>query len=289
MFFGFHDTKISAPVETYNIALLTQEDTGSFLLQLRYGAEAAAGEAGDKLTVVTLDQENPAGQIVELKNDGVAAILLYAGDDSLVEAVSRACESAKLPLALLDRTAQETPYAASDEGQAGKMAAGQAQRLGVTRAICLTDGSAVAEERLNSVKETLGISLAASVRWEDWMNTQSLPDDVRTLADQNAVVFALTGDATLAAVNLREQGLLKANNPIIGIDVNPDDVTLLEQGQASALVLPAPYTMGYRGCGLAIAALTDGSVESVLAEPRLITLDNLYSARNVSIAFPLLQ
>ena len=57
----------------------------------------------------------------------------------------------------------------------------------------------------------------------------------------------------------------------------------------TALVLPAPYTMGYRGCELAIAALHGDSVASALVEPRLITLGNLYSARNVSIAFPLLQ
>lgn len=289
MFVGFHDTQGSSPVKTHTIALLTQEDTGSFLLQLRYGAEAAASEAKDKLTMVTLNRNDPAGQIAELQTDGIAAILLYAGDDALVAAVTKACAADDVPLALLDRTAPETPCAASDDVLMGRLAAGQAQFLSATRILFLTGKDTAAGQRLQGAKDALGKTLAASINWADWADASSLPNDVRILADQNAVVIALTGEATLAAVHLREQGLLGVDNPIIGIDANPEDVTLLEQGLAAALVLPAPYTMGYRGCALAIAALEGGSVTSVMVEPRLITLSNLYSARNVSIAFPLLQ
>lgn len=292
MFIGFHGTQVSVTPKTHTVALLAQEDTGSFLLQLRYGAEAAASEMEDNLSVVTLNRNDPAAQIDELKTDEVAAVLLYAGDDALVTAVTQACALADLPLALLDRTAQNTPYAASDDVLMGKLAAGQAQFLSAARLIYLTGQGTAAEQRLRGATDAQGKNLAASTRWADWANwgdKQNLPDDVRALANQNAAVIALTGEATRAAVRLREQGILGVGNKIIGLDENPEDVSLLEQGLVAALVLPAPYTMGYRGCELAIAAFEGKGAASVLAEPRLITLSNLYSARNVSIAFPLLQ
>ena len=59
MFFGFRDTTPEAPVKSRTLTLLTQEDTGSFLLQLRYGAQAAAAEAGDKLTNTTPQPRQP--------------------------------------------------------------------------------------------------------------------------------------------------------------------------------------------------------------------------------------
>ncbi len=289
MFFGFGDTKVSTPIQTHTLALLTQEDTGSFLLQLRYGAEAAAAEAGDKLSIATLNRDAPASQIEELKADGVAAILLYAGDGALVQTAANACADAGLPLVLLDRTAASIPYAATDDGLAGALATQRVQSLQLRRVIYLAGEGTVVESRLSGAQRQFGGSRITEARWDGWANAQALPSDVEPLADKGAAVVALTGEATLAAVYMRTSGLLGPNCPVIGIDASPDSVALLEQGRVSALVLPAPYTMGYRGCGLAISMLTGAGAESVLVEPRLITLDNLYSAENVSVAFPLLQ
>ena len=289
MFFGFHTTQQSAPAKTHSITLLTQEDTGSFLLQLRYGAEAAASEAGDKLSVVTLDPKDTAGQIQELSRDGAAAVLLYAGDDTLISEVTQACGGVKLPLVLLGRTTDKQSCAASDEEMAGRLAAQQARSLNATRVICMTDNSALAGLRMNGVINEFGSDPDVVLPWDGWQNTQTMTDAARLFAEQGAAILTLSDDATMAAAKMRREGSLGSGNPIIGIDGNPDNVTLLEQGWISALILPAPYTISYRGCGLAIAALNGSKLKSVLVPPKLITMQNLYSAENVNITFPLLQ
>lgn len=289
MFFGFRGTQAKTPAKTQTITLLTQEDTGSFLLQLRYGAEAAAAEAGDKLAIATLNRDNPAAQITGLKAEGVAAVLLYGSDDALVRQVKTACTDAGLPLALLDREEVGSVCVATDETLAGALAAQRVQTLGVADVLYLTDKSLTAAKRLRGATEALEGSLAAVESWDGWADATALPDDVRKLTEGGACVIALTGDATLAAVRLQAYGMLDAANAIIGMDPGSDRVSLIEDGQVSALILPAPYTMGYRGYGLAEAMLDGGNVESVLVEPKLITLVNLYSPENVKVAFPLLQ
>lgn len=287
--FGFHSTQAKTPTKAQTITLLTQEDTGSFLLQLRYGAEAAATEAGDKLSITTLNRDDPAAQIAGLSADGVAAILLYGSDDALVRQVKQACVDAGLPLALLDWDDTHGASVATDETQAGALAAQQVQTLGASSVVFLTDGSLTAAKHMRGVTETLGDSLIAVASWDGWATATALPDAVKKLTDGGACVIALTGDATLAAVRLQANGLLGATNPIIGMDPGSNRVSLIEDGAVSALILPVPYTMGYRGYRLAETMLGGGNAESVLVEPKLITLANLYSPENVKVAFPLLQ
>lgn len=289
MFFGFHDAKVSAPAHAHTLALLTQEDTGSFLLQLRYGAEAAAAEAGNKLSIVTLNKENPAAQIAELHSEGVAALLLYGSNIALVRQVQQICADANIPLVLLDRGDATGACVASDETLAGQLAAEQAHALKAPKVLLLTDKSPTATRRMHAAVAALSRSVSGILSWDGWVTSATLPDTVRKQVGEGACVIALTREAMLAAVRLRESKQLGANCPIVGIDTGPDNVPLLEQGYVSALVLPAPYTMGYRGCGLAIAMLGGADAQSVLVEPRLITATNLYSAANVSVAFPLLQ
>ena len=289
MFFGFHGTPQSVPAKTHSITLLTQEDTGSFLLQLRYGAEAACNEAGDKLSVMTLDPKDTAGQIQELSKDDVSAILLYAGNDALVSEVTQACDKENLPLVLLGRTVENVSCAASDEIMAGKLAAQQAKSLNATRVICMTDQSTLAESRMGGVMNEFESNPDDVLQWDGWQNAQTMTEDARLFTEQGAAVIALSGDATLAAVKMRREGSLGSGTLIIGIEGNPDNIELLEKGLLSALILPAPYTISYRGCGMAIAALNGNALKSVLVQPKQITLDNLYSAENVNITFPLLQ
>ncbi len=289
MFFGFRGTPQSAPAKTHSITLLTQEDTGSFLLQLRYGAEAACNGTGDKLSVLTLDPKDTAGQIEELSKDDISAILLYAGDDALVSEVAQACDEENLPLVLLGRTAENVSCAASDEIMAGRLAVQQARSLNATRVICMTDNSDLTVSRMDGVMDEFASNPDNVLRWDGWQNAQTMTEDVLRFAEQGAAVIALSEDATLAAVKMRSEGLLGSGTLIIAIEANPDQIDLLEKGVLSALILPAPYTISYRGCGMAIAALNGSALKSVLIQPKQITLDNLYSAENVNITFPLLQ
>ena len=290
MFFGFHDAKVSAPPHAHTLALLTQEDTGSFLLQLRYGAEAAAAEAGDKLSVVTLNKENPVAQIAELRSEGVgrrccstAAILRWYGRCSKfapTRTCPLCCSTAAMPRAPALQATRRSPVNWQPQ---------QAQALKAPKVLLLTDKSPTATRRMHAAVAALSRSVGGILSWDGWVTSATLPDAVRKQVSEGACVVALTREAMLAAARLRESKQLGANCPIVGIDTGPDNVPLLEQGYVSALVLPAPYTVGYRGCGLAIAMLAGADAQSVLVEPRLITTANLYSAENVSVAFPLLQ
>lgn len=289
MVFGFHTAPAAAPAQTRTFTLLTQEDTGSFLLQLRYGAQTAAADAGDLLVTATLNRDDPAAQVKGLASDGVAAVLLYGSDDTLAAQVTAACEAERLPLVLLDRDSETAPCVATDETQAGALAARQAKLTHAPELLFAYDGTPAAAKRLRGAADALGLPVSALHGWMCDGADAPLPEDAAALARRGACVVALTGDATLAAVRLKTGGTLGAGNPIIGADPGESRAALLESGAAVALVLPAPYTIGYRGYRLAESLLGGGDSASVTVVPALITLDNLYSPQNVKIAFPLMQ
>jgi len=289
MFFGFRGTPETAAAPSRTVALLTQADTGSFLLQLRNGAQAAADETGNKLTLVTVNVSDPAAQIAALQEDGIAAVLLYAESDELISRVLSACTDTGLPVTLLDRQASGFVSASSDEKLAGALAVRQAKTLGCETFVFLA-GDGVASERLSGAADEMGVGPAEPATWYGWKDSGAVvPAEIRKSLDDGAGVIALTGDAIRAAVNLLSDGTLRTGCVIIGVDSGADCVPLLENGQVNAMVLPAPYPMGYLGFQEAENQLAGKRAAVVTTEPRLITPENLYSAEVVKIAFPLIQ
>jgi ABC-type sugar transport system substrate-binding protein len=290
MFYGFQTPQESAARQTNTLALLTQEDTGSFLLQLRYGAQAAAKEAQDTLTVATLAPDDLATQINALKEDGVKAVLLYGASDTLITQVRLVCEAALLPVVLLDREEPDVACVANDEAEAGALATRQALALGAKRLIFLTGENDVALERLRGAADALGEENAGMATFLNWAGADTQWTSVLQQAvDGGACIVTLTSEATLGAVQMLQDGKLTSQNAIIGMDPGSDRVTLLENGIVEGLVLPAPYAMGYSGYMAAEALLSGGQMTEEYTQPQLVTLDNLYNPENVKLAFPLLQ
>ena len=179
-------------------------------------------------------------------------MLFYGSDDALLGKVKAACDDAGLPLTLLDREESGVCYAATDEELAGALAVRQARALGAKQIVYLADSSPVAAKRLRGAADEAGVSFAALDTWYGWsLPGAALPETIRTKVTQGAFLIALTGDATLAAAQMKTDGRLDAQAPLIGMDPGSDRVTLIENAQAAALILPAPYTMGYLGFQLA--------------------------------------
>ncbi|MDD3411591.1 MAG: substrate-binding domain-containing protein, partial [Eubacteriales bacterium] len=255
------------------VLMLTQTDTGSYLLQLRNGVEDAASELGARLTVATFSGD-ALSQLTALKENGISAVLFYPTDDTALPSVKAACEALSLPLTLLGRAADGFAYAASGEREAGALAAQEARRLGGGQAVVL-DGSG---RRLEGAKEAGGSIVLESGEPGTWSQA------AHRLLSEGACVAALTEEATLAAAEWKQSGLLTC--AIVGMDPGPERAALLENGTLAAEVLPVPYAIGY--AGMKAACQPETAVSRQTLAPRLITLETLYDARNVKLSFPLI-
>ncbi|MDD3411246.1 MAG: hypothetical protein PHY12_10605, partial [Eubacteriales bacterium] len=188
MLLGFSVKEPERQTSAAHVLMLTQTDTGSYLLQLRNGVEDAAGELGARLTVATFSGDAPS-QLTALKENGISAVLFYPTDDTALPSVKAACEALSLSLTLLGRAADGFAYAASGEREAGALAAQEARRLGGGQVVVL-DGSG---RRLEGAKEAGGSIVLESGEPGTWSQA------AHRLLSEGACVAALTEEATLAA------------------------------------------------------------------------------------------
>lgn len=287
MLFGFNTTPTAPERTPQSVALLTQEDTGSFLLQLRYGAEAAADETGDVFSVLRLNANEPEKQLGDLQTNNVKAVLVYGADDATTQRMSAACMELGMPLVLLDSLQDGAASVSTDEAKTGALLVKAALSQQTHGLILLTDGSAIARQRLDSaIRQLRGNPIQQTVvtrQGDEWLWTPT----AQSLLDEGACLVAFTGEATLFMGQRKTtEGL---SNPLVGVDPGNDRVSYLESGTAQALVLPAPYTMGYLGFKAAKALISGEESSGGAVAPKLIALDVLYDPENVKIAFPLLQ
>lgn len=270
----------------YTITLLSEDDTGAFLSQLKQGAQAAAREYGDRLTATTL-QESPNELIAQLKSGGTQAVLLFCQSESLRRATLDACRETQLPVILCGERMDGQYSVSNNDSLAGALAAQHLLALGCKSIVLLTQRSSIASERLQGASAVMqGVSLY-QVPISDAL---SLDDIAFTLLRGGAGLLALTEEATLYAVEQKKNGALGLTVPIVGMDTGDARAEHIERGMVQGMVLPAPYAIGYMAGRNLHSLLETGMADiSTPVAPKLITLANLYEAENVRLAFPLLQ
>ncbi|MEG2603474.1 MAG: hypothetical protein RSB91_00985 [Clostridia bacterium] len=264
MLYGFDADVPSGAAETGTVVLVVADDTGAFVLQVKQGARKAMAESGGDLAVEIISQDTLVQAAAKWADRGAVAALLLLEQEALSHAAQAAFQAQNIPVALILEQRDGLPSVMTDERQAGELLGSYAAQFDK---VYLLGGSSA---RLEGAQSAL--------RSGQGSTSGMLPPK-----GENACVVALSAEETLRLANLREKGAFDA--PLIGFDPGETRVSLMESGQTEALVCENPYAMGYR----AAQAALNHQTEAWLAPCRMVMREDLYSAKNVKLMFPLLN
>lgn len=278
LIWGFQSPGAPASAPQRQVTLLIENDTGSFLMQLRKGMQEAA-PAWDVRITVEKALADPAAQALELSQRGVDAALLLLQDPGPMLA---ALEAVKLPVLLIGQSVRGQVCVTGDDRICGQALLQRALALAKpSRVLWLTqDSDPRGLERTDGAKALLEQSGAAALPW---------PQSPETLAAFDAVV-ASTGAVTRELASLKSAGTLGPGVAVLGMDTGDNRVADLEEGRVQVMAMDSPYAMGYAAVGLTPSLIAGELAPSLhLCRVTLVDPSTMYLAENVKLVFPLLQ
>lgn len=255
LMFGFNAPEETVPETARTLLLVVEKDTGSFLMQLRQGVQTAAAEMGWELITEMVS----AAGTVSLPSHGKTpnGALLF---------IENGAWRQQTTAQLMEMNITPVLVSAEDYCGAGELAGNFAAAYSKVYLLGGDDAQrAAAMEQLEN-REVL---------------TQ-LPIDP-TLTD--VCVAAL--DEKMTALLGAEKAAGAWTHDLICW--NPDEenrIAWLEGGITQAVMLPSPYGMGYEA---AMQAMGVGSKAPHNTFSSLVTRDDMYSAQNIKLVFPLLH
>ena len=253
---GFGQGGASKQQEASLYALVIENDTGPFLMQLRKGISDAAAMAGASLTVVGRDDPLPA--------QAQAVLLWLDSPQAWVDA-----HPTQLPVYVIDGRARGCPSISMDDKAAVVALLSRAQKLAAPLAVITDDDSTRSLRRSTQAAALAGIYNCDLIAYQPGMGW---PAGYQT-------VVALSGRATAALA------VQSGNKTLLGFDTGDDRATLLENGTVAVMALDKPYALG----GLAVQAAQARSADDVAVTSLLADKQNMYLPENVKQVFPLLQ
>ena len=277
-FWGFNPQSPPSPAAESRYILLIDNDTGTFLMQLRKGMQEAAAMQGAQLSV-SIVAEDPAAQAAELSASAPTAVLLLLSDPSPMLA---ALEAEGIPALVINQTLRGYVCVVSDDQKAGEALVQYALTLAMPdQILLLTDAQDPrADERAKGGAELTRRSGIQTLPWTDGM---MIPKGFRA-------IVALSSRATLALTNAKSSGTIAVDCQVLGIDPGDTKVQALEKGWGLALAIDNPYAMGYVSIEKAQQLAAGTLPPSVnLCAAAIIHTDNMYLSENVKLIFPLLQ
>ena len=244
------------------VALLAANETGTFYMQLKQGAQDAAGNLNASLVVEIIGVDGLDRQIASLAEDGVDAAIVYSDDENLIIDALSALDEAGIASVTLNGAAGDRAILNDPDADAN-MLADAAREAGCNRALVLGENTALGE--------AFGRA---------WIGAMVAIGDIGAADVQpgNCIV-ALTAEATRNAM------ARDVNIPLFGMDTGETRAADLETGKIDGLLLPRPYAVGYRAVE---AAMADGRVV-LYVTGKLVTPETMYNPENVGIVFPLIQ
>ncbi len=275
------------------IALVLTEDTGTYIMKLKSGAQDAATGRGAELSVFVARDALPQ-QVI---SGGYWAVILTADTGIPLDAARTALGGTRLVLiggeggdcaVLSDPFSEGRGAVAALAVPAGGTVVLLADGGDWADSDGLADGNGAANSSaLPDVNSAGRLSGALDALASMDCNTVTLPANDAAWAQiaslSPAALIAVSDTATTAAIGAKLSGLLDASLPLSGFAGGDAIAEPLETGLADALTAPVPYAMGYQ----AVSAAFTG--KGALIPGRAITLETLFDSENASIAFPLLQ
>lgn len=276
---GFGASPATSPaVPERQYALLIESDTGTFLMQLRKGAQEAAAEQGARVFLENLEAD-VAAQARSLSARGITAALLLLSDPL---PVCHALAEEGVPYVVVGEELRGQICVMADDAEAGKALLERAlSMVEPAQVLLLTDPADThAHARANG---------AEVLRQKQQVSTLAWPQDASAMAGYHALV-ATNASITRALADMKSSGALPQSTTVLGVDTGDLRVTDLESGLVQAMIVDNPYALGYVALQKALLANEESLQPSFFTcASTLIDLSNMYLSENVKLVFPLLQ
>ncbi len=267
--FGQGAPAVPPPPEAY--WLVIEDDTGTFLMQLRKGMRQAVDEQDARLEVAGEEGLDGAETVT-------AALLLMEEPERWLK---RHGEEAGFPLLVIGREIAGYPCVTTDDEKAAVRLAERAKSMaaGGRTALILDDEDDRAALRSQAARTWAGEHEVAVLSYgEDGLR---LPEGCRAVA-------AMGRRSTSALAGLKRTGAY--TGAVLGVDTGDSRVADLESGAVDVMALDNPYAMGYLALAEAKqASAGDVSPKTIRVEALLADRENMYLPENVKQVFPLLQ
>ena len=269
MLWGFSPSERAILPQDERLLLITDDDTGWFFLQLRQGAQAACQEADVLLRIQVLPKEDALLQAGNLKADKA---ILFILNEQVRKAAQQQLETTATPYRLIWNGDAGTIHM-EEKGGAELLSRiiPQNHTLSVVYGKQDTITTQRMEGALNVLKDAVPVFLP---------DKDALPRDILF----TRACLALDDVATAYMAAKKESGLLPASLLLFGYDTGDSRVKDLESGNVYAMMMPAPYTLGYQA---AQTVLSGQEMPSPLG--RIVTKRDMFASRNVRVVFPLMQ
>ncbi len=277
LFFGFTFSAPKTETPSPSYALLIQDDTGTFLMQLRKGMQEAAAAQGARLAVETLSTDLTA-QAQALADQGITGALLWMDDP---RPMVTACEEAQLPCIVIGQEIRGQICVLSEDSWAGFLLMERAYALredGQSIGLIAQEDDLHAKDRISGAHTLIQRSPVKVLPW---------PQEASALEAYDVLV-AFTGEATAALADMKAAGLLAPGCQVLGVDTGDRRTEDLESGSVQAMIFDNPYAMGYMSIEKA-KDLETLSPSVHTCTPSLIDTETMYLMENVKQVFPLLQ
>lgn len=274
--FGTPPAQPAALVPHY--VLCIENDTGSFLLQLRKGLQEAAGEQGVRLTTEILTGTRQA-YAAGLAERGVGAVLLLLSDPL---PMCQALEAEGIPSVVVNHSLRGQTCVGADDSQAGKDL--------LTRGLELSPGKvALLQDEGDPLSKARAEGAAALLKAQPRATALAWPQEAGDLREYTAII-GTTSAITRTLAGWKGGGLLPKDCLVLGMDTGDSRVQDLEEGVVTVMAFDDPYAMGYLAFAKAVqGAAGQGQPSLQTCSSTLVDLDNMYDIENVKLVFPLLQ
>lgn len=214
------------------------------------------------------------GQVNMLTNyitQGVNGIVYAATDARALVPVTQQALNAKIKVVNIDSGTTPQPanvplFATDNVASAQKAADLLAQALhdqGKIAFLPFLAGSATNDERaqgfLGELKKYPGLDLVATQYSQSDTNTAlRVTEDILSAHPDLKGIFAANEPGVIGAAEAVKKAGLSGKVVIIGWDAAPDEVTAVQQGEISALVVQNPFKMGYDGLNAVVKEIRTG-------------------------------
>lgn len=280
--------------EQPTIAVVPKAVSFDFWLSVKAGADKAAAEHNVKVIWKgPSDERDIAGQIAILENfinAKVDAIVMAACDSKALMTVVEKARKANIPVITIDSGVEDptVPVVATDNKLGAQVAARTLADLtggqGEVGLIPFVAGALTSTLRENGFKDGLrqapGLKLVSTQYSEsDTAKGMAVAEDMLTSYPKLAGIFAANEPGAIGAARAIKQRGLAGKVKLVAFDAADSEIAALREGTIQALIVQAPFKMGYQGVSLAVKALHGEQVPPVTdTGVTVVTKQNLDSA-----------
>ncbi|MDO8185563.1 substrate-binding domain-containing protein [Conexibacter sp. JD483] len=277
--------------EKYKIALITNEES-SFYITLNAGAQAEAEKLGvevDWQAPRTADLPSQTATLQSVMARKPDAVLMTAVDNRGMVAPIRQLQSQRIPVIMLDADVADPSvrlsFIGTNNEAAGRMAAEVMDRLLDGRGNVAYEGYVPGIESVDARQRGWRAALPDYPGLRSIGETYDRGDLADVAANVNGLIkrdpdlrgiFASWTNAAIGTANAVENAGKADAISVVGMDADPQEVTLMRRGLIDALVVQQVYTAGELGVRQIVDYLDNGTrPEDTLLDPVIATRDNV--------------